>query len=88
MTYLSTVADLLDGGIIESPGVATETLEGVRIGDAGVSVLASHAAGLNAIHPCDMAADVGLWLQSDDVLAWDGSPFVLDWVGPSQGKGA
>lgn len=88
MTYLCTVADLLDGGIIEGPGVATEALEGVRIGDAGVSVLTSHAAGLDAIHPCEVAPDVGLWLQSDDVLARDGSPFVLDWVGPGQRKGA
>lgn len=88
MTYLSTVADLLDGGIVEGAGVATEALESVGIGDAAVSVLASHAAGLDAIDPCNVTPDVGLWLQSDDVLARDGSPFVLDRVGPSQGKGA
>lgn len=88
MTCLSTVADLLDGGIIKGTGVATKALERVRFGYAGVSVLASHAAGLDAVHPCDVALSVGLWLQSDDVLARDGFPFVLDWVGPSQGKGA
>lgn len=28
-TYLGTVADFLDGGIIEGTGIATEALEGV-----------------------------------------------------------
>lgn len=88
MTDLSAVANLLNGGIVEGAGVAIEALEGVGFGDAAVTVLAAHAAGLDAIHPCDVAPDVGLGLQGDDVLARDGILFVLDWVGPGKRKGA
>jgi hypothetical protein len=88
MTDLSTVADLLDGSIVESPGVATETLERVRVGDAALSILTADVAGLDAVYPCDMAGDIGLWLQSDNVLAGDSFPCLVDWVGPCERKGA